>query len=316
MERLFVNRDSKDLTISEVFEMFIRAKQCANLSQYTITYYKGCFSSFEKFYDVSQPCTNISLETVEDYIFFIKNNTNMNDVTINTNLRGMRAFLYFAMQRGYVKQFKIQLIRAQKKIKATYTDEELAILLKKPNMKKCSFAEYRNWAMINYLLATGNRLETMSKVKIGDIDFNNHEIILKSTKSKKQYVIPLSQELSKVLSEYLTYRKGEREDYLFCTVYGNSLAKRAIQSQIKAYNEKHGVLKTSIHVFRHTFAKKWILNGGDIMRLQSLLGHSNIEMVKEYVNMFSNDLKNGFNSFNPLDNFVRDKKSGEHIRMH
>jgi hypothetical protein len=67
-------------------------------------------------------------------------------------------------------------------------------------------------------------------------------------------------------------------------------------------------------MFSDILAKKWIINGGDIISLQSILGHSSIEMVKEYVNMFSDDLHNGFNSFNPLDNFMKDKK-GEKINM-
>ena len=70
--------------------------------------------------------------------------------------------------------------------------------------------------------------------------------------------------------------------------------------------------KTSVHLFRHTFAKKWILNGGDSFRLQKILGHSTMRMVREYVNMFSNDLKKDFNDYNPLEQFKVNKK---HIKM-
>ena len=59
--------------------------------------------------------------------------------------------------------------------------------------------------------------------------------------------------------------------------------------------------KTSCHLFRHTFAKKWVLSGGDIFRLQKILGHSDITVTREYVNMFSPDLQRDFERFNPLD---------------
>jgi len=55
-------------------------------------------------------------------------------------------------------------------------------------------------------------------------------------------------------------------------------------------------------LYRHTFAKQWILNGGYIFRLQKILGHSDLTVVKEYVHMFSNDLAIDFDKFNPLDN--------------
>jgi len=65
------------------------------------------------------------------------------------------------------------------------------------------------------------------------------------------------------------------------------------------------VQKTSVHLFRHTFAKKWILSGGDIFRLQKLLGHSSLEIVKEYVNIFGADLKAQYDTFNPLESMYQ-----------
>ncbi|MDE5985342.1 MAG: tyrosine-type recombinase/integrase, partial [Eubacterium sp.] len=227
----------------------------------------------------------------------------------------IRALFYYGMEHGYIYQFKIKLIRAEKKIKETYTDAELAILLKKPDIKKCSFAEYRNWVIINYLLATGNRLETMANVKIGDIDFEENKIKLLKLKNRKQYIIPLSLQLKKVLREYLMYRKGNADDYLFCSSYGKQLSKATIQTQIQHYNRSRGVLKTSIHVFRHTFAKNWIQSGGDMVSLQTILGHSSIEMVKEYVNMYGDDLQNGFNMHNPLDTLTSKDRKGDYIRL-
>ena len=49
---------------------------------------------------------------------------------------------------------------------------------------------------------------------------------------------------------------------------------------------------------------KWILNGGDIFRLQKILGHSDLSVVKEYVQMFGNDLSVDFDKFNPLDRTI------------
>ena len=111
----------------------------------------------------------------------------MNDISINTRLRGIRTILYYAMEKGYLQPFKIKLIKAVKKIKPTYTEEELERLLKKPDIKKTNFKEFRTWAIINYVLATANRLETLSRLAIGDIDFENHKIALLHTKNKTQW---------------------------------------------------------------------------------------------------------------------------------
>ena len=64
-----------------------------------------------------------------------------------------------------------------------------------------------------------------------------------------------------------------------------------------------------------SICKMWILNGGDIIRLQVILGHSSLEMVKEYVAMFCDDLQEGFSSHNPLDTLARKRKDGDKISM-
>ena len=171
-------------------------------------------------------------------------------------------------------------------------------------MKSASFGEYRNWVIINYMLGTGNRAGTIVSLNIEDLDLGSETITLKKLKGRKQYVIPVSRSLSVVLREYLGYRKGEPGDSLFCTSYGKPMTTDILEKEIARYNRKRGVEKTSLHMFRHTFAKQWILNGGDIFRLQKILGHSSLEMVRKYVNMFSDDLRRDFDSFNPLDNYL------------
>jgi integrase/recombinase XerD len=110
-------------------------------------------------------------------------------------------------------------------------------------------------------MATGNRVGTIISIKIGDIDFDNDTIILKKTKNRNQQIIPISNSLKMILLEYLKYRKGNAEDYLFCTATGGQLTRSSVITAIRKYNQKRGVRKTSIHLFRHTFAKNWILNG-------------------------------------------------------
>lgn len=209
------------------------------------------------------------------------------------------------MKLDYLDSFKVEIVRTKKKVKETYSDAELKALLEKPNIRECSFAEYRTWVTINYLLATGNRLGSLVNLKIKDIDFDSGYIHLRVTKNRREQLIPLSKSLSNILQEYLLYRKGDIEDYLLPSEYGKKLTKGGMRTAIKRYNKKRGVNKTSIHLFRHTFAKKWILAGGDIFRLQKIFGHSSMDVVKEYVNMFSNDLQKDFNKYNPLEQMTQ-----------
>lgn len=95
---------------------------------------------------------------------------------------------------------------------------------------------------------------------------------------------------------------------MFCTAYGEKANRQTISVNVNSYNRKCGVMKTKLYRFRHTFAKRWINSGGDIFRLQKILGHSSLEVVRNYVNMFTNDLQDNFNTFSLLENITRIRK--------
>ncbi|MBP2026719.1 integrase [Acetoanaerobium pronyense] len=154
-------------------------------------------------------------------------------------------------------------------------------------------------------MATGCRASTLRNIKIEDIDMKNKEIIFKHAKNRRQHIIPLADILQDVLKEYLIIRDGMPHDWLFCSRTGEKITKNCLTNSIITYNRRLGVERTGIHTFRHTFAKFWILNNGDVFRLQKILGHKNFEMTRMYVNMFGQDLKYKFDEYNPLSSFER-----------
>ena len=313
MRKIEMLRAENPTTTSECFEKYIRKCEVKNMSMQTIKVYE---SHFKDFYTISgkTKINDITSNTIDNYILYKREHTKANAITINSYLRSIRAFLYWCMEERLLQPFVVTIPKADKKIKETYSEYELKLLLKKPNIKKINFNQYKLWVLSNYLFATGNRISSALSLKIKNLDFDNCLIVIEKTKNRKQQVIPMSKVLREILTEYLVYRKGELDDYVFCNSYGQKADLRTIQQSIADYNNACGVTKTSCHLYRHTFAKNWILNGGDIFRLQKILGHSDLTVVREYVNMFSNDVAIDFDKFNPLDN-MKSKIKGSPIRM-
>ena len=148
-------------------------------------------------------------------------------------------------------------IKEQDTVKETYTDEELEKLLKRPK-KDCDFCEFRGWVIINFLLNSGCRASTVRNIQNRDVDLNSAEVVFRHTKSKKIQVIPLCRIMVDILRDYMSVRKGKPEDYLFCDQFGGMLSENALRLAIERYNNRRGVSKTSIHMFRHTFARKYL----------------------------------------------------------
>lgn len=225
--------------------------------------------------------------------------------TINAKLRGVRAFLYFCMEEEYIPTFKISLLKEDIIEKEPYSNEELEILMQSPRSNK--WTDWRNWAIENYMLATGNRIGTIRTIKIKDLDFNNQQIKLASTKNRKQQIIPMSSSLKSVLLRYLSMWEHTENDFLFPQYEGKQIARRTLQQAISLYNRNKGVSKTSGHLFRHTFAKKYIVAGGNMTKLQKLLGHSTLTMIMHYINLYGSDLAENYDKLNPLNNTLKEQ---------
>jgi len=54
-------------------------------------------------------------------------------------------------------------------------------------------------------------------------------------------------------------------------------------------------------LYGHTFATRFLINGGDVFTLQQILGHSTLEMVRHYVNLAANHVAIQHHRFSPLD---------------
>lgn len=198
-------------------------------------------------------------------------------------------------------------------MKETYSDLELSALLKKPDIRKATFAEYRDWVIINFLLNCGSRAATVSAIQIRDVDLDGGVVFYRHTKNRKTQVIPLCSAMVSILREYLRHRGGEAADFLFCTETGSQLTENGLRQSIARYNTQRGVQKTSIHLFRHTIARKYLIDcGGDAFTLQKLLGHSTLAMTKHYCAIFDADLTKNYDNFSPL---AQMKSNSTRIKM-
>lgn len=306
MKKIIMNQ-SENLSVKEGCKVFLNHCKARNYSPYTIRYYENIVHNFSLFYDLQSSLNSISKHILNGYCMYLEEK-GLSDATILTYVRGLKTILYYLMEENLLPCFKIQLPKVEEKLKETYTEAELTALLKKPNLKTCSFAEYRDWVLVNYLLGTGQRLNTVIHLKLVDLDLSNHMIKLQVTKGRRETLLPISTTLAGILKEYLQYRKGTELDYLFCTVTGSQMTRGCITSTIKHYNAARGVKRSSIHLFRHTFAKNYLMNGGDVFRLQKLMCHKEIETTKGYLNLTTDDLGQDYDALNPLDTMQKKQK--------
>ena len=149
-------------------------------------------------------------------------------------------------------------------------------------------------------------------IRVKDVDFDNKVVYVNVTKNRKPLIVPLNHTMVNILTEYLKYRDHKSdEDYLFCNAYGQQLVKSTCYHMLYEYNKRRGVKTTGIHRYRHTFAKQWILNGGNVVSLSQLLGHSSLDITQNYIHLLVSDVAKQVDEINVLDKFYGKKR----IRM-
>ena len=306
MAKLSMKKYQESKTIPELFEGFIREREAIGVSPNTIKSHRAKFKTVCCFYDLNILAEKIKQEDITNLILNLKAGTRLDgkvvvnkDVTISSYLATVRAFFRWCGENGYC-YIKVPPYKFETEPKDVYTNEEIKKLIKKPNMKKCSFCEYRNWVIVCLLCNCGCRAATLRNIQIRDLDFDSEMILFRHMKAKNTQYVPMGREMKRILVEYLRIRKGKPEEYLFPNQNNSQLTENALRLAIEDYNHSRGVAKTSIHLFRHYYAKSYIQNGGDCFRLQKILGHKRIEMTLHYVNLYATDTKKGFDDYSPL----------------
>jgi integrase/recombinase XerD len=62
----------------------------------------------------------------------------------------------------------------------------------------------------------------------------------------------------------------------------------------------------SPHILRHTFARSFLQNGGDVFSLQRILGHSpsSLQVTRRYVDLLDDDLREIHRNASPVDRLI------------
>lgn len=215
MKRIRMNV-SINITFEQGCMEYLQDCEVRNLRDGTLKHYRETIKQLYKYIDKDIYIKDMDKMIMDSLIIQLRNKADINEMSLYSYSRDLKTLMYFFMKREYIPTFKIIVPKVDKQPIETYSDDDLIKLLKRPNIKKCSFTEYKSWVIVNFLLSTGVRQNSLSNIKVKDVDFDNSVVHVNMTKNRKPLIIPLNENIRKILKEYLTYRNGEMGEYLFC----------------------------------------------------------------------------------------------------
>jgi integrase len=148
---------------------------------------------------------------------------------------------------------------------------------------------------------TGLRLGELCGLRWAAVDFDRREITVRfsyegPTKSGRVRRVPLFDPLAPILREWRLQSPGE--------LVFPSAADTMLDANSRHFKETlHDVLAAArlprlrFHDLRHTFASQWVLHGGDLFKLQKLLGHASVTTTQRYAHLAPDAFKGDLGIF-------------------
>lgn len=202
---------------------------------------------------------------------------------------------------------KVQAPRQDKVIPRTFSIEEIKAML--GACDRFTFNGTRDKTMLILLLSSGIRKSELAGILSENVDLE-HGFIKVFGKGSKERIIPIAAKVKNALLEYQTAKRAKvfpiSSKYYFVNNQGGMITESAMSSIFKRIKERSGLqgARVSCHTWRHTFAKNYLMNGGDVFSLQKLLGHSDLTTTKRYLNLNTREIESQFDKYNPVDNLT------------
>jgi integrase/recombinase XerD len=193
-----------------------------------------------------------------------------------------------------------KLLRDRKRVIPTFSKEQLNKLFRQPDLT--TFTGVRDYTIMLLMLETGIRVNELAGLSLSDIRWEDNLVCIRNAKSYRERLVPIQSEMKKQFKKYIAIRGYVESEALFVTIDGSRLTRRGIQQRIIKYGGMAKIegVRCSCHTFRHTFAKISVQQGANIFELQAILGHTSMEIVKTYVNLFGTDVRESHKKFSPL----------------
>lgn len=251
-------------------------------SDVTFDNYKSHIKRFLNYYNNKTDFNNILEDEILNYINEKYLKLNRLSDTINVAICSIK-FLYSVCFKIELNSKMLPTIKRIQTIPAIIPKSDfLKILNKTDNLKhKC-------WLLLGF--CSGLRGEEITTLKIENIYADEHKIKVLGKGNKERYTI-LPDVTIKFLRLYCKYNHiTNKTGYLFKGYKGGEHISRGAPTELfTEIKEKYNLPQNmSFHSLRHSFATYYLMNGGDLISLQTMLGHNSINTTRIYIHV-SND---------------------------
>ena len=206
--------------------------------------------------------------------------------TLRGYVRAFKAFFRWCyMEELLVKDpaARVSMPKAPEYIIPTFKPEHLAAMFDACDIK--TPLGFRDYVILLVLLDSGIRLGEVVGLKVEGV----HDTYLTVFgKGSKQREVGIGPSTSTALWKYIhKFRKPANEDepFVFLGRHGDHLLEPGVYEIFRNLKIRAGIdgIRCSPHTLRHTMARMWLENGGEVFKLSRVLGHTTVSITQLYL---------------------------------
>jgi site-specific recombinase XerD len=145
------------------------------------------------------------------------------------------------------------------------------------------FEDRRDTAIVRLFLDTGMRLSEVAGLTVSGVDLDT-DVALVLGKGHRPRACPFGDRTGQAIERYLRERNKHRmaqQDQLWVGARG-VMTGNGIAQMLRRRASQSGIEHLHPHMFRHTFAHRWLSEGGQEQDLMRLAGWRSREMLSRY----------------------------------
>lgn len=293
---------TEDLWQQFFYHLRVKRRSPATLKYYDVT--RRTFARYQAQQDLPSVVSEVTVTHLRGFLLWLECE-GLAVGGVHAHARALRSVFSWGFKEELLTRNpakRLELPSLPKERQPTVTPEMVKVLLK---AAKGSDQPLRDTALILTLFDTGLRISELLGLTTDQLFF--HKGLLQVTgKGNKQRVVPIGAKAMKALIAYLRRERKPKYDgqtTVFLNRRSEALTISGVSIRLirlaKALNLDRSA--TAPHAWRRGFAVEFLRNGGDVFSLQSIMGHSNLEMTRRYVTFLDDDLKAAHLRFSPVD---------------
>jgi integrase/recombinase XerD len=291
-------------TLDSYFDQFVRERTYLhNVTPKTLEWYATAWNAFQRYRrevpSRSEDGPLISRPDLQGFVVHLRER-GLKPISCNSWLRVMNTFCGWLHEQGAIGE-RVR-VRPQKLEKRILRLHDATALRKLLAYKPKAYVQWRVHTVTCTILDTGCRINELLTVRSADFDFDNL-LLTVNGKGRKERKVPFSIELRKLLFRFgqLKERAGVPSELMFSARDGGQWEHRNARRSYYCHLQNLGLPQSGFHLLRHTFATEYLRNGGDVVRLSIILGHSDVSTTMKYLHLLTEDLQRPHQSLSILN---------------